>query len=96
MVLPILWGSALKQFSEFTVVTLCLWLNTTELMNPNKDETAVHGCSSYLHCSYSGEVVVRMRVGSGQTMELGTGGLFILRFTYHYTVFAVQYLYFKI
>ena len=24
-------------------------------MSPNKDETAVHGCSSYLHCSYSGE-----------------------------------------
>ena len=24
-------------------------------MSPNKDETAVHGCSSYLHCSYLGE-----------------------------------------
>ena len=24
-------------------------------MSPNKDKTAVHGCSSYLHCSYSGE-----------------------------------------
>ena len=24
-------------------------------MSPNKDETAVHGCCSYLHCSYSDE-----------------------------------------
>ena len=24
-------------------------------MSPNKDETAVHGCSSYLHCCCSGE-----------------------------------------
>ena len=24
-------------------------------MSPNKDETAVHCCSSYLYCSYSGK-----------------------------------------
>ena len=27
----------------------------TMLMSPNNDETTVHGCSSYLHCSFSGE-----------------------------------------
>ena len=26
------------------------------IMSPNKDETAADGCSSYLYCSYSGEV----------------------------------------
>ena len=44
------------------------------LMSSNKDKTAVHVCSSYLHCSYSGETVVRMR---GKTVELSVGGLFI-------------------
>ena len=48
------------------------------LMSPNNDKTAVHGCSSYLHCSFSGEVVVRMRVGSGQIVELSAGGLYFL------------------
>ena len=33
---------------------LCLWLKScTVLMSPNKEETAIHGCSSYMHCSYS-------------------------------------------
>mgnify|MGYP001796549939 CR=1 FL=1 len=27
----------------------------TVLMSPNMDETAVHGYSGYLHCSYLGE-----------------------------------------
>ena len=39
-------------------------------MSPNKDETTVQGCNSYLHCSYTGEAVVRVRVSSGQTVEL--------------------------
>ena len=47
-------------------------------MSPNKE--AVHGCSSYLHCSYSGEAVVRMCVGSGQTVELSSGGFCFLPF----------------
>ena len=47
---------ALKKFLEPAFVALCLWLKSyTVLMSPNKDETAVHSCSSYLHCSYSGE-----------------------------------------
>ena len=40
-------------------------------------KTALHGCSGYLHCSHSVETVVRMRVGSGQTVELSADDLFI-------------------
>ena len=44
-------------WTELAIVALCLWLKSyTVLMSSiNKDETPVHGCSSYLYCSYSGE-----------------------------------------
>ena len=43
-------SSASKQFFELAFLALCLLLKSYMVINP-----AFHGCSRYLHCSYSGE-----------------------------------------
>ena len=49
-------SSALKKFSELATLALCLLLESyIMLISPNMNETSVHGCSGYLHCSCSGE-----------------------------------------
>ena len=67
-------SSAIKQFPELALVVLCLCLKSyTVLMSPNKEETAVHGCSSYLHCSYSGKA----SCAHACTFWVSTVGLFL-------------------
>ena len=73
------WSSALKQFSEFVLVALCLQQKScTELMSrPNSTKqlstVAVVTCIAVAGV----KPVVRMRVGSGQIMELSTGDLIL-------------------
>ena len=62
------WRLALKYFSELALAALCgCCYNYTVLMSPNQDVTALHGCFLHLHCSSSGDTVIRMRKGAGQT-----------------------------
>ena len=54
------------------------------LMCPNKDETAVHDIAPVTSIVVTRvKQVVSMRVNSGQTMELSSGGLCFLPFYQH-------------
>ena len=74
-------GRVQRTTLRWHLVALCLWLKSyTVLINPNKDEQLSTVVPVTCIVVTRVKQVVRMRVGSGPTVQLSLGGLSLLRF----------------